>query len=86
MDAYEARLSATSTRTAPWYVVPADDKENVRPIISRIVLDTLKSLELRSPGTDERRRLELVAIRQRLASEDPSSASRKGAGLPEAQS
>lgn len=40
-------------------------------IISRIVLDTFKSLAMRYPETDERRRLELVAIRKRLASEDP---------------
>ena len=41
MKAYEGCLSATST-TPPWYVVPADDKENARLIVSRIVLDTLK--------------------------------------------
>jgi Polyphosphate kinase 2 (PPK2) len=42
MNAYERCLSATSTPDAPWYVVPADDKENARFIVSRIVLDTLE--------------------------------------------
>ena len=42
MKAYEECLSATSTRDSPWYVVPADDKENARLIISKIVLDTLE--------------------------------------------
>ena len=42
MKAYEECLSATSTRDTPWYVVPADDKENARLIVSRIVLDTLE--------------------------------------------
>ena len=42
IEAYEECLSATSTRDAPWYVVPADDKENARLIVSQIVLDTLK--------------------------------------------
>ena len=37
MQAYEDCLRATSTRTAPWYVVPADDKRNARLIISQIV-------------------------------------------------
>ncbi|MGA7950450.1 MAG: ADP-polyphosphate phosphotransferase, partial [Thiobacillaceae bacterium] len=40
MQAYEACLSATSTETAPWYVVPADDKQNARLIVSNIILDT----------------------------------------------
>ena len=39
VKAYEACLHATSTHHAPWYVVPADDKENARLIVSRIVLD-----------------------------------------------
>ena len=45
MKAYEECLSATSTRDAPWYVVPADDKENARLIVSQIVLDTFEGLE-----------------------------------------
>ena len=45
MKAYEECLSATSTQNAPWYVVPADDKENARLIVSRIVLDTLEELD-----------------------------------------
>ena len=45
VKAYEACLSATSTHHAPWYVVPADDKENARLIVSRIVLDALKDSE-----------------------------------------
>ena len=39
MKAYEACLTATSTHHAPWYVVPADDKENARLIVSQIVLE-----------------------------------------------
>ena len=44
MHAYEACISATSTREVPWYIVPADDKENARLIISEIILETLRSL------------------------------------------
>ena len=69
MQAYEACLSATSTRIAPWYVVPADNKENARLIISEIILDTMRSLNMRYPETDARRRKELLAIRQRLMKE-----------------
>lgn len=71
MHAYAACLSATSTEDAPWYVVPADDKHNARLIISRIVLDTFKSLEMHYPAVDAKRREELLAIREQLAKEGP---------------
>jgi PPK2 family polyphosphate:nucleotide phosphotransferase len=64
--AYEDCLSRTSTRTAPWYVIPADDKQNARLIISRIVIDALKRLKLSYPRVSEAQRHELVAIRKQL--------------------
>ena len=73
MQTYEACLSATSTKIAPWYVVPADDKENARLIISRIVLDTFKSLEMHYPETDAKRQQELQSIRELLIKEKPNS-------------
>ena len=66
MQAYEACLSATSTKNAPWYVVPADDKENARLIISQIILDTFNSLEMRYPKIDATRKQELRSIRKQL--------------------
>jgi PPK2 family polyphosphate:nucleotide phosphotransferase len=67
MLAYEECLSATSTGDAPWYVVPADDKENARLIVSRIVLDTLEGLKMTYPETSAERRQELLSIRKQLA-------------------
>ena len=67
MKAYEKCLTATSTRHAPWYVIPADDKENARLIVSQIVLDTLKDLKLEYPQTTDARRSELQEIRKNLA-------------------
>ena len=66
MDAYQDCLSATSTAIAPWYVVPADDKENARLIVSRIILDTLGALEMSYPTSDPERQQELLAFRQQL--------------------
>jgi PPK2 family polyphosphate:nucleotide phosphotransferase len=66
MKAYEECLEATSTSEAPWYIVPADDKENARLIVSRIVLDTLEQLKMTFPKTSEKRRQELKLIRKRL--------------------
>ena len=64
--AYEACLQATSTRHAPWYVVPADDKENARLIVSSIVLDALESLKMSYPKTTAKRRAELLSIGKQL--------------------
>ena len=67
MDAYGKCLGATSTRNAPWYVVPADDKENARLIVSSIVLDTLEELKMSYPKTGAKRRRELLSFRRQLA-------------------
>jgi len=67
MSAYEDCLDATSTRDAPWYVVPADDKQNSRLIVSQIVLDTLRGLKLAYPKTSASRRRDLQSIRKQLA-------------------
>jgi PPK2 family polyphosphate:nucleotide phosphotransferase len=64
--AYEECLGATSTRDAPWYVVPADDKANARLIVSQIVLDTFEKLDLSYPKTSPKRTRELQAIRKQL--------------------
>jgi PPK2 family polyphosphate:nucleotide phosphotransferase len=66
MQAYEACLSATSTRHAPWYVVPADDKENARLIVSEIVIDAFNGLKMAYPKTTAKRRRELKSIRKQL--------------------
>ena len=67
MKAYEDCLSATSTRNAPWYVVPADDKENARLVISQVVLDTLRDLKMKYPEPSAQLRRELPSIRKLLA-------------------
>ena len=66
MEAYEACLGATSTHHAPWYVVPADDKENARLIVSQILLDAFKELKMAYPKTTSKRHEELESIRKQL--------------------
>ena len=73
MQAYEACLTATSMKAAPWYVVPADDKKNARLIISRIILDTFDSLDMHYPKTDDKRKQELLVIRELLVKEGKSA-------------
>jgi PPK2 family polyphosphate:nucleotide phosphotransferase len=69
MSAYEKCLSATSTKEAPWYAIPADDKPNARLIISKVIIDTLKSLPMSYPKLEPARRKELEAIRRQLEAE-----------------
>jgi PPK2 family polyphosphate:nucleotide phosphotransferase len=66
MRAYEAAIEATSTRHAPWYVVPADDKRNARLIVASAIVRALDKLDLRFPRVDAKRRGELREIRRRL--------------------
>jgi PPK2 family polyphosphate:nucleotide phosphotransferase len=65
-EAYEACLRATGTHHAPWYVVPADDKENARLIVSRIVLDAFHEMKMAYPRTTAKRAKELKSIRKLL--------------------
>ena len=67
MQAYEKCLAATSSKAAPWYVVPADDKRNARLIVSQIVLETVESLALAYPKVTRARRHELLELRKQLA-------------------
>jgi PPK2 family polyphosphate:nucleotide phosphotransferase len=67
--AYEDCLSATSTKFAPWYVVPADDKQNSRLIVSQVILDTLDSLNISFPKPDKNHRKEIESIRKQLEKE-----------------
>jgi PPK2 family polyphosphate:nucleotide phosphotransferase len=67
MEAFEECLNATSTHESPWYIVPADDKENARLIVSAIVLDALKGLKMAYPRTTAKRHAELQAIGKLLA-------------------
>ena len=69
-DARSVRGIALTTHYAPWYAVPADDKDNARLVVSRIVLDALGGLDMAYPKTNAKRRLELAAARVELDKED----------------
>jgi len=66
MQAFEDALGATSTEDSPWYVVPADDKKNARLIISQVIMNALKDLNMSYPKTTDKRREELKEIRSKL--------------------
>jgi PPK2 family polyphosphate:nucleotide phosphotransferase len=66
-QAYEDCLSATSTRRAPWHVIPADDKRNARLIVSATVVAALRGLDMTYPKPTAESRRKLAAIRKTLA-------------------
>lgn len=67
--AYEQCIAATSTDEAPWHIVPADDKDNARLIVSQVLLDVLEGLNLNCPETTAERQRELQALRAALENE-----------------
>jgi PPK2 family polyphosphate:nucleotide phosphotransferase len=67
MQAYGHALSATSTADSPWFIVPADNKDNARLIVSQIVLKALEDLKMSYPVVSAARKRELQAIRRQLA-------------------
>jgi PPK2 family polyphosphate:nucleotide phosphotransferase len=69
MRAYEACLAATSSKHAPWYVVPADDKANARLIIADIVVETLRDMQLSYPKLDAVQQRELAQAKKLLLKE-----------------
>jgi PPK2 family polyphosphate:nucleotide phosphotransferase len=69
MRAYEHCLSATSTKQAPWYIVPADDKENARLLIAEIILDTMRDMKLTYPELDTKQKRQLQQAKRELLAE-----------------
>ena len=65
-QAFEQALRATSRAWAPWYVVPADDKDYMRVQVARVLVDTITALDPRYPDLDDAERAELSALRKAL--------------------
>lgn len=64
--AYEHALSATSTKRAPWYVIPADHKWFAHVAIADIIVDTLERLDLSFPKQSAAERRLLARMRREL--------------------
>ena len=69
MHAYEDMIRRTSTKEAPWHVVPADNKWFTRMVVAATIVETLESLDLRYPKVDRDKRRELSAVRKALVAE-----------------
>jgi PPK2 family polyphosphate:nucleotide phosphotransferase len=69
MEAFEDAIRATSTKHAPWYVVPADDKWFTRAVVADILSTTIHSLDLKYPEVTEAQRAALAEARKQLEAE-----------------
>ena len=69
MEAYQDTVNATATETTPWYVIPADDKLNMRLIVAQVVLDEMKKLDLEYPQVSDERKVALEGFRKELMAE-----------------
>ena len=67
--AYEAMLRATSRPEAPWYAIPADDKDYMRSAVARILVETLEGIDPRYPRLGGAQSKELEQGRRRLRAE-----------------
>ena len=66
MDSYEEMLKKTSTKHAPWYVVPADNKWFTRVAVSEIIVQRLQKLELRYPVVSDEHKQKLLSVKEEL--------------------
>jgi PPK2 family polyphosphate:nucleotide phosphotransferase len=68
--AFEKCVKETSTPHTPWYIIPADDKENARLIVSEVIIDTLSALKMTYPKGSRKRQQELELMRRELENEE----------------
>jgi PPK2 family polyphosphate:nucleotide phosphotransferase len=67
--AFEDALSATSTKWAPWYVIPADHKWAARTLVAEVMVTAMRELKLKAPAVSTEQQRLLAEARQRLAAE-----------------
>lgn len=67
MNYYEEAINKTSTEMAPWYVIPADDKEMARYIVAKIILEELqKKTDIKEPELDEKVKINFAEYKKML--------------------
>lgn len=70
MKAFEEAIRATATDDSPWFVIPADDKKNMRLIVSAAILSEMQDMKLHYPHLRPEQKLHLEHSRTMLMSEE----------------
>ena len=86
MKAYEDAIGATSTKWAPWYIIPADHKWVSRGLVARIIISSINKLELTYPEitSDQQAAIDQArsSLRRRADASDPIRTRPGRAGHP----
>lgn len=69
MSCYQEAIKETSTKNAPWFVVPADKKWYARLVVSEIIIETMKGMELHYPEMSSEQKARIEEFKQRLTVE-----------------
>lgn len=69
IEAFENMFNHTSTKHAPWYIIPADNKWFTHAVVADIIVTTLKELDLKYPEVSEEHRQEILKVKEILESE-----------------
>jgi PPK2 family polyphosphate:nucleotide phosphotransferase len=69
MKAYTEAIEATSTKDAPWYIIPADKKWFTRLAVSEVIVEKLESMKLHYPVVTEEHKTELAEAKKLLETE-----------------
>jgi len=70
MECYEDAFNHTSTKHAPWYIIPADNKWFTRTAVADVIVEKLKSLKLKYPELPKEERKNLAEAKAMLENED----------------
>ena len=70
MKCYEEAISATSTKYAPWYIIPADKKWFTRLAISDVIIETMNSMDLKYPEVSGEQKKNLEICKDKLLKND----------------
>ncbi len=80
--AYEEAISATSTVSAPWFIIPADDKWYARLAIASVIQGQFEKLKINYPVVSDMQRAELQKAKQKLLGEEPAKGKKKNPKKP----
>lgn len=72
MECYEEAIAATSTKRAPWYIIPADHKWVCRTLVAEIIAQTVEELDLQFPVISEEQRRAIMEYKSKLEGEEES--------------
>lgn len=70
MNAYEEAINATATNKSPWYVIPADDKKNMRLLVAQVIIHEMKKMTFHYPKTNDRQKKALDDLAKIIREQD----------------